>query len=274
MSVNGMLLMGAGFGGSSASVSAEASQFLARLPDTPDSTHKDAYIALIDGLVADSLWSKLVGLWITATDTSGNSLIDLTANANDLTTIGSPSFTADEGYTFPSGAGLDTGIVLTSASPYTLNSAAAGIYNRTARAANAGFNFGVLGANTKYLYGRLRIAGDNTDFDLNAITFPTVANASSDGMFVYSRTAASGAGAQTVYRNGSSIGTSTGASDAIPTTRTCYIGALNNNGTLSNGPSSDEIAAFFLSSGLNGTEASNISSRINTYMTAIGKNVY
>jgi hypothetical protein len=48
---------------------------------------------------------------------------------------------------------------------------------------------------------------------------------------------------------------------------------LNNNGAGANW-SSDQIAAIWVGAGLNATHAANLESRINTYMTAWGINVY
>ena len=255
------------------SLSAEASQFLARLPNAPDSTHETAYIALIDGLVADSVWSKLDALYILAAETAGNAAVNLKSSSYGLSLVSTPTFTADQGYVGSAGSGqaLDTQLVLTSASQYSPNSGHVGIYNRSNRAANSGFTFGVLGANVRYLNAKLRNAVDNLEYDINTTAFPTVSNANSHGMFVVSRT---GASALEVYRNGSSLGTDTDAAAGVPTTYSVYILTLNNQGTPHSNSVADQIAAFSVGAGLNGSEAATLSSRINTYMAALGTNVY
>lgn len=83
--------------------SVTAMQFLNRLNSDPGATRKAAYAALIDGLVANGIWSKLDVLYILAANMQNNALINL-INANYTCSLsGSPTFTANSGYSGTSG---------------------------------------------------------------------------------------------------------------------------------------------------------------------------
>ena len=83
--------------------SPEVTQFLARTSGL-DSTHIAAYTALIDGLVADGIWAKIDALYIFATQTSGNALVNLKSSSYLATISGSLTHTADDGYTMAGGS--------------------------------------------------------------------------------------------------------------------------------------------------------------------------
>jgi hypothetical protein len=105
--------------------------------------------------------------------------------------------------------------------------------------------------------------------EVNANSISVAGPANAQGMYVGSRTAASGAGAVTTYRDGTSFATFTTASVSPPTI-TIWIGA--NGGSYDY--SADQISAAFIGGGLNSTQAAAISSRINAYMTSLSINVY
>ena len=79
-------------------VPSESAVFLARTSGL-DTTHVNAYTALIDGLVADGVWSKFDVLRIYATQNSTTALLNLKSSSFTAVTHGSPSFTADRGFT-------------------------------------------------------------------------------------------------------------------------------------------------------------------------------
>src|SRR5262245_58714994 len=87
----------------SVNITTEAAQFLARTSGL-DTAHTNAYTALIDGLVADGIWSKLDLLHIYATQDSTNALLNLISSSFTGITHGSPTFTADRGFTGVSGS--------------------------------------------------------------------------------------------------------------------------------------------------------------------------
>lgn len=264
-----------------APASAEVSQFLSRVTGL-DATHTDAFSALIDGLVTDSIWTKLDALWIGATDTEAHSQINLKSSSFALTKVGSVSFTADQGWTGDASTGFwKTGLIPNTGGGqnFVQDSGSLGAYVRTNRTTDAfkaamGVKVSFSNVCTSNLYpkhatakaaGCLNHAGGTV-----AGTNSTVSTAA--GMSIISRT---GATAGAIYKNGSSISTFSTASDAtLPNTNFAIGAQYEFNDATASAFSDDQIAAAFVGSGLNATEAGNISSRINTYMTAIGTNVY
>ena|ERR1700722_10996392 len=105
------------------------------------------------------------------------------------------------------------------------------------------------------------------DFYLNATsgTGQTVTNVKS--IFIGARTSL---GTTKDCKNGSSVGTGTDASSAVPTTLTYWAaGGQNAIGAFSSG-STDTIGAFGALSGLNATQVGQYNTCIQTYLTAVG----
>src|SRR5258706_10799563 len=75
-----------------------ASAFLARTSGL-DSTHITAYTNLLNGLDTDGLTSKLDMLHVYATQDSTTALLNLVSSSFTGTANGSPTFTADRGFT-------------------------------------------------------------------------------------------------------------------------------------------------------------------------------
>ena len=96
----GILTTGAGPGrrGGGSTPGAEASAFLARTSGL-DTTHTNAYIDLINGLVADGVWTKFDLLHVYATQDTTTAQLNLVQASYPATLHGSPTFTVDRGYT-------------------------------------------------------------------------------------------------------------------------------------------------------------------------------
>jgi hypothetical protein len=184
-----------------------------------------------------------------------------------------PTFSADHGYT---GNGstqfLNTNFTpSTAGGNYALNSASLGAYIVTSR--TVGQNYCAMGvdngSNGADMYPLL--PGNIFYNEMNANSTSVAAPANAQGMYVGSRTAASGAGAVTTYRDGTSFATFSTASVSMPSVP-IWIGANNSAGGVDF--SADQISAAFIGGGLNSTQALALSTRINAYMTALSINVY
>ena len=93
-------------------VSNPAADFLARTTGL-DATHTNAYTALINGLVTDGIWDKLDVFHIYATQDSTTAKLNLVSSSFTATANGSPTFTADRGFTGVNGSStvyIDTGL--------------------------------------------------------------------------------------------------------------------------------------------------------------------
>lgn len=261
-------------------VSGDAPQTTAFLARTSglNGTETAAYKSLINGLVADGLFSKLDLLYIFATNTTTTANLNLISTSFGLTQTGTVSFTADQGYTGDGSTGFlnSNWVPSTNGVNFTQNSASGGAYTRTSRTATA---------NTS-LFGTGQDAGFTNDFWLQPLFTSNSArtllnsattqggpfNANVQGNWVVTQNSSS---AGVVYHTGSG-GPSNLATSSTTTgvaNQSMLIGATFSNTTVT-GFSTDEISAAWFGSTMNATDAGNMQLRINTYMTALGKNVY
>lgn len=260
--------------GGGCSPGTEASTFLARTSGL-SGTETDAYCNLINGLVADSLWTKLDALYIFATKDTTTANLNLKSTSFGLTQTGTVTFTADQGYTGDASTGnLNTGFTpSTAGGNYALNAASFGVYALTSR--TTGQNYAQMGTNTVGLGTSASdlypwFTDNNLYGEINANGGGVAAPANAQGMYAVTRTASN---ALAVYRNGSSFTTAATTSVALPD-QTFFILAAHGGSNTTVGRSGDKLSAAFIGGSLNGTEAGNLSTRINAYMTALGINVY
>jgi hypothetical protein len=126
--------------------SPEVTQFLARLSTPPSPTRTALYVTLIDGLVADGVWSKLDTLYLYVSEDNADTdtaLTNLVQAAFKATMVGTPGFTKDGGFTTTSSDSyVDTNFnPSTAGGLWTQNSAslfAQGISNQSSNASIIG----------------------------------------------------------------------------------------------------------------------------------------
>ena len=260
-----------------ADYSTEAQQFFDRITD-PGDTRKDVYATLIDGLEADGLWAKLDALWMFAADITGNAVVNLKSSSFTASLVNSPTFTADEGYTGNGSTSYvsSTYTPSTAGGNYTQNSAAFGVYIRTDRATGSAFND--MGVQTTAGGSKVsdlipRWTDGNCYYTLNAATGGAFVNTGANSVRGFRALSRVGSTLATPYKNGTAVEAGDAATSSGLPAVAFYIGAKNNAGTAANF-STDQIAASFIAGGLDATENSNLASRINAYMTSLGKNVY
>lgn len=272
-----LLLLGAGKGVVSGGFTAsctESTNFLARTSGL-DTTHKTNYDTLICGLVTDGNFSKLDVLYILATDTRTNAVLNLVQNNFNATENGTVSFSADHGYT---GDGstffLDSGFnPNTASSPkYVLNSASIGVYILSNITTGLSAGYGIGASNV----GEAKFDAfffSTIIWDVNNVTTANPASTTSQGQWIATRTASNAAA---LYRNSSTTAfdTSSTNSTAVPQ-NTFYVFGTNatSSHTLSL-PSAAQMSAAIIGSALSNTEQASVANRINTYMTSYGINVY
>ncbi len=262
-------LLGAGTGaGSGSGTSSEVSAFLARTSGH-DGTHVSAYTALINGLVSDSVWSKLDFLHIYATQDTTTAQLNLVSSSYPATLNGSPTFTADRGYTGTNASStvyINTSFNPTTASSpkFVLNSAHISMWQvNNVQSQSIGVVDGASAStaiNPRFTDNKGYFYINNSDSNRAVLASST----DSTGHWISSRTSSS---VLTAYRNGSSVASSGLASGAIAN-RNIYTLAVDAGGT-ANG-TSGQCAMASLGSSLNGTDATNLYNRLRTYMTAVG----
>lgn len=251
-------------------VSAEVAQFLARA-GALDATHVNAYTALIDGLVADGLWSLLDCLYIFATDTKANAKLNLKSSSFPVVENGTVSFTADQGFTLSLAS--TTNYLLPQFNPSTAggnfaqNSAHQSIWSNTnAQATPASIGAGATGTFDSLM--TIRTPGDQFVAKINNVRTGangiSVANTNSVGHFLVSRT---GATALESYKNAVSQGSNADPSVA-PGNAYHAVGGRTFDGSVQ--ASGHQYSAATFGGGLNGAQVTALYSRIAAYRSAAG----
>jgi hypothetical protein len=242
----------------------EATTFLARTTGL-DATHTTAYTTLICGLVTDGVWAKIDLLAVYATQDSTTAVLNLKSTSFSTTVVGSPTFTADRGYTSSGTTNyLNTTFTpSTAGGNFTQNSAHISAWNITTGAGSTDRLIGNALSTTIRTVIRPRNASDQTGLDLNNNTEDLVANTSKDGWFVGNRSASN---ANQIYRNGSSLGSSATASTGISDQAI----VLGTDATGGNSCTGCQIAAASAGSSLSAGDVTNFYNRLRTYMTAVG----
>jgi hypothetical protein len=260
-------LMGVGHGPVAASSGcSQATTANARLDGGQNTT---AITTLICGMVTDGTYSLLDGLWLFAINSVGNAETNLaTSSSYNITVTGgsSLSFTSNTGISNNAAAVGNTNFnPNTAGGNFTLNSASIGVCDVTSRTSGSS-SATMMGAydGTNYVYVQPLNGADNIIYDLNEANFPSASNTNANGSYIISRTTST---LITAYFNGSSVGTNTSSSGALVNANV-YVTAYNNNGTAAQFLS-DYLGYAFIGGGLTGTQASNLYSRLHTYMNTV-----
>lgn len=240
-------------------MSPAANNFLARTSGL-DASHTNAYKALINGLVADGVWAKLDALYMFATDTSTNALLNLVSATYNATATGAPTFTANSGYLGAAGKYVDTNFNPTTAvaPKYIRNDASIFAWSNTA-AQKTGALMGQVGGagNAEAIYSRF--TDDKTYYIVNATVYSTATNTDGSGFYHATRT---GASATVGYKNGVAAVTDTTASAAPSNVNIAFL--------------TDQASAFTgtvmaggIGSGMTAAQALLLYNRVHTYLQTI-----
>jgi hypothetical protein len=262
---------GGGTGGGGGGGGPTASAFLARTSGL-DATHTNAYIALLDGLDTDGLTSKLDVLHVYATQDSTTALLNLIQNLYNGVAHGSPTFTADRGFTGVDGSTsvyIDTGFnPSTASSPkYVRNSAHVSAWSLRSAVAGSGSSGLIIGAQNSGVQTNIfpRYNDGNQLFRVNGSATAGVANADGTGHYLANRSASN---AVQGYKNGSSVLTNSDASVAVFNSN-IYVLAQNDTATPATG-FGGQVPMASIGSSLSSTDATNFYNRLRTYMTTVG----
>jgi hypothetical protein len=255
-------------GGGVTCSSSQGNAFLARLTGSPNNTHKTAYCTLIDGLVADGVWSKLDALYMFAADTSANALLNLGSGSTNATNA-SATFTADTGF---NGNGSSTYVNTTvdpsATTQFTQNSAHFSFWFNSNSPSNGGGRHGYLdGGATKGTYGGPGGPGDGYSFNVNS-SFDSSGIGGVGNQKKHLIGNRSGASARQYYVNGAADGSDTTSSQTIPTGLTFWLGCRNFGGG-TNQCSDGQFMMASIGGSLSGTDAGNLCARVHTYLQTI-----
>lgn len=260
------------FSGSGNQSCAQANAFLNR---TSGLSLKEsaAYQAMICGMVSDGDWGKLDALYIFATNTAATAALNLVNTNFSITVHGTPTFTADQGYSGGSTLNyLDTTYTPSTASGnLTLNNAAIGAYDTTSRSITSAFCSmgGGNSAGTEFDYLCPLYNDGDTHFGFNSgstSVFPASANA--QGMWIGTVTSSTVA---SISKNGSFVANVTQTTTALANQSEIVLARRNGSGVITDASTDGHSAALIASGAIN---VANVSNRINGYMKALGINVY
>lgn len=260
-----MLLAEAASGGTT------ASNFLARTSGL-DSTHIAAYTALLNGLDTDGLTSKLDVLHVYATQDSTTALLNLVSSSYNGTAYGSPTFTADRGFTGVDGSTsvyIDTGFNPSTASvpQYVRNSAHVSAWSLRSAVAGGGSSGIIIGAQNAGVQATVfpRYSDGNSYYRMNGSGISGISNSDGTGHYLANRSSSS---AVQGYKNGSSALSASDTSVAVFNSN-IYVLAQNDTSTPATG-FGGQVPMASIGSSLSSTDATNFYNRLRTYMTAVG----
>jgi hypothetical protein len=242
--------------------SAAYTNFIARTSGL-NSTHLNAYAALLNGLTTDGIFNSdgtstyLDALYMFATADATTALLSLVSATYNATAVSSPSFTADAGYTFTAaGSRIDSNFSPgTSGSPkFVRNSASIFLWSNTSTQISQGAG-GTVGDDIS-LYPRASI--DIFYCNINDTSYDSAANTDAKGFYLGSRTASN---VKKGYKNGTQVISTSTASAAVSVQNIKFP-------NLATQWSGIELAAGF-GAGLDATQQSNLYARIHTYLQTI-----
>jgi len=227
----------------------------------PDATRKGLLNDLITGLKTDGIWTKLDALYVMAAHDAQAARVNAKTPSNVASAVNSPTFTTDRGYA----GNASTSYIDTNWNPSTAggnfaqNSASMGVWSRTNSNTASWLDIGN-GSNCRF-NSRSSSGSDALRGQINNTTNANYGtNASSIAFYSLVRSSST---AVTGYRNSSVSGSGTQTSTSV-TNANVFIGRVASD------YSGREYAAAFIGGALDGTDISNLHSRLSTYLTAVG----
>lgn len=241
---------------------------------TPDNARSQLYDDLICGLDSDGILAKLDRLFIYAAHNATASSVSLVnpTSAKHIE-VNTPVFTADRGFKTNVGqtAYLNTQWSMSDgANNYASTDAMIGVYVRAWVDSNSARAFGRdNGANTGTKMNVRRITDSSINGQINNTTSSSKSISGSTGLILFDRTGTT----ESIIRNGTNE-TTLGLPGAVVIGGDMYVLGMNSGGTPSEIiDAGSEISAFVSGQHLTNGEHATLSTRIETYMDAVGAGV-
>lgn len=241
----------------------EAAAFIARLPTPPSNARKIVINNLFKALVVAGVLPKLDLLQIYAADTQANALINLPNSSYTATLVGSPTFTADRGFTGNgSSSYLDTGYNASLASGWTQNSHTFGRWLRSGTA--GGTDFGA--------EDTLNLRGGYIQSNIGVDNYVTYDSGTTDsqstspiGNITVTRSIA---GSFDVYKDGVFVTTKSAASRQAANLNMYAL--CRNLDSVASGFSDSQTMFVYAGAGMTGADILALHAALQAYMTAVG----
>ena len=218
----------------------------------------------IRSLKTAGVWTKLDCLYLLAAADSQAALVNWkNPGTFNLTVAGAPTFSADDGYT---GDAVDDSLATgftpsTAGGNYVQDSAHLGAWVLNDITSTTAYSIAHISGSTPQAILRPRSTATQAVWTVNNATAVTTATVTtSAGHTMINRSASD---AQQIYKNGTELGTSSGASTGLPTTAIHLLRGFS-------AFSAHQIAAAHIGSSLNSTEADALYDVLNAYLTSVG----
>ena len=255
----------------------ETDALLAALTGTYNSARQEAINTMILDLKDAGVWAKYDQICVTGLNITDSLVNWKSPGTFNPSLVGSPAFAADRGFTGSTGNYINSNFnPVTAAGNYSQDSAHLAVYNRTDANSN-GFEIGSQQSGTLRRSGiRLSRASSPTgrgEWVVNSNSISATGGITGNlGLYLATRTAASGADATKFYGDsGAILGTSSTVSNTL-LDQPFYVLAINNNGSPGN-QSNRQLAAWSIGAGLTDTEAADYRAALETYLDFIGAGV-
>lgn len=239
----------------------ETNALLARFTSEPSAQRKRLIDDLVVALKAAGVWSKLDSLYLMAGHDAQAARRNWIADQYNLTTVASPTFTTDRGYTTNgSSSYLDTGFnPATAGGKFAQDSACFAAWNRTAGQNNssaAGWFDGADGVSLLF-----RTTGNLGGGRLNQAATASTSITDGTGLLALNR---SGSSTSQIIKNGIQLATPTNASAALNSA------TLNFGRVTAAAFAAHEFAAGYLGQSMSVAEHLGAYTAINAYLVAVG----
>lgn len=245
-------------GGASYDTASEA--IFAAFTTPPTTTRKGQIDTLVLALKADGIWSKLDGLYVFAAADSQAALINWkNPGTYNGTTVNSPTFTADEGFTGTATGYITTGFnASTAGGNWSQNSGHYGAWNLNNPAGNKYWSGQGNHSNRTVRHNTNIVASlGRTAVDCSIGSTPSI-----QGCWLTTRT---GSTAQALYKDGSSANSNSDTSMSLHNSTLTFLASEGTN----RADGVQECCAYW-GAGISSGEAADFYAALSTYMTAVG----
>lgn len=249
---------------------ADAQAFITAAAIT-DATQQGAIDTLVKGLKTDGVWTKMKAIYPFVGGTASTHKYNL-KDPRDLDAafrlVFNGGWTHSSTGALPNGTNGYADTKLVPSSNFSANNSSFGVYSRIDNI-NDGVFLGSSTSTLNRLYMFLKFTvGGATQLNHNSGTAITTAFLNSSGLFTSSRVISS---QHKIFYNGSLNSTTASVETGI-SSAPIFLSA-NNQGTLAEYFSNRQLAFSFIGDGLTDTQASNLYTRVQTYQTALSRNV-
>lgn len=246
----------------------QSTAFLARATGITLTADKTNYDTLICGLNTDGVLAKLDALYIFAAPDSTTAKLNLvsTSFSPGTTTL---SFSAYHGFTGDGATVFDTGFTPnTGGSNFVLNGASLGVYVLTSNTIENAAPMGSDNSIQDFLLLQPTFGAAQCQINGGTLDNPAISNSQGFWQCIRQPTTVG------TSRDGATPSTTASTATGLDNITTTVFCRHDGSGAVYAGCTTDQMSSAFIGGAISNADVANLSSRINTFMTAYGINVY